>query len=428
VIAAQDRRRALTSQLEMRYQRVRSGPPQRDLDERLAAIVAADGAVVSFTIGVDGIGVAAVGPAGEASRFRPQPTQAELVDAVVLPLIAARERLTTPGGLARWQETLGRALGTLHETLGRDLRDLLAAVGGAHAVLVPHRLLHSLPLPAMHGDDGRTLADDVGPLSLLPALACHDPDAPRRLPRRPALAVGIPDARAPLMGLEAHAVARRMSVEPVLGPAAQPLEVAGQARDSRLVHLAVHGIYRAGLPGSSGIQLAPPADGLGIFGTANGLVSVEAVLGLFDLSGSSLVVLSACESALGEPSVTDDRTGLAGHLLLSGAARVIASLWSVDDVATLALMEAFYDRLTSSNPAAALRDASAWLRTASRCVVGERLAALRPLASEIGALDALNAGIARIGASDEPLGPDAWAAFVCYGAPRGRGDQWPDDV
>ena len=64
-----------------------------------------------------------------------------------------------------------------------------------------------------------------------------------------------------------------------------------------------------------------------------------------DLSGTDLVVLSACESSLGTRTQGEGLMGLDWRLQVAGARSLISSLWQVDDVATATLMEEFYTNL-----------------------------------------------------------------------------------
>jgi CHAT domain-containing protein/Tfp pilus assembly protein PilF len=70
---------------------------------------------------------------------------------------------------------------------------------------------------------------------------------------------------------------------------------------------------------------------------------------LRDLNKIHLVVLSACETALGETGQDGTEiTGLSYYFLEKGAKAVMASLWQVNDESTRLLMEQFYNNLAKS--------------------------------------------------------------------------------
>jgi CHAT domain-containing protein/tetratricopeptide (TPR) repeat protein len=122
----------------------------------------------------------------------------------------------------------------------------------------------------------------------------------------------------------------------------------------RIVHFATHGLLNAEHPGLSGLVLSlvnehgEPRDGF---------LSLSAVYNL-NLS-ADLVVLSACQTALGKEIRGEGLVGLVRGFMYAGAPRVVASLWKVDDVATSLLMERFYRGMLVEKrpPAAALRAA-----------------------------------------------------------------------
>ncbi len=74
---------------------------------------------------------------------------------------------------------------------------------------------------------------------------------------------------------------------------------------------------------------------------------------------AGLVVLSACETALGRAVRGEGLVGLTQGFFATGAPRVVVSLWKVNDAATAELMEAFYRHMVkgAGPPARALRQA-----------------------------------------------------------------------
>ncbi|HKX30170.1 MAG TPA: CHAT domain-containing tetratricopeptide repeat protein [Blastocatellia bacterium] len=128
----------------------------------------------------------------------------------------------------------------------------------------------------------------------------------------------------------------------------------GELNRYRIVHFATHGLINSEHPELSGLVLSLVDES----GQAqDGFVRMHE---LFNLQLSAdLVVLSACQTALGREIRGEGLIGLTRGFMYAGAERVIASLWQVDDQATAQLMGHLYRGMLKDGrrPAAALRAA-----------------------------------------------------------------------
>lgn len=122
----------------------------------------------------------------------------------------------------------------------------------------------------------------------------------------------------------------------------------------RIIHLATHGVINLSHPELSGV-LFSMVDERGK--PTNGYLGLSEIYNL-NLP-ADLVVLSACETGIGKEIKGEGLIALTRGFMHSGAERVVASLWKVDDHATASLMEEFYKQMFQKNlkPASALRAA-----------------------------------------------------------------------
>lgn len=182
-----------------------------------------------------------------------------------------------------------------------------------------------------------------------------------------------------LTGPEADAIKRLMPDAKVLTREKATEAAVKQVHAPRILHIATHGFFLqspdavdAGGGNTRGISLLglPPTRsvaggdaiagqienpllraGLALAGANkrqdaddDGILTALEVAGL-DLWGTKLVVLSACDTGVGEVKNGEGVYGMRRALVLAGAESQVVSLWKVDDAATKDLMVAYYKEL-----------------------------------------------------------------------------------
>ncbi len=150
----------------------------------------------------------------------------------------------------------------------------------------------------------------------------------------------------------------------LLGAAASRAAVLGAALgDYRYLHFATHGSFTAG--GAGGRLVLAQLDGGGRR-LADGFLDLADIYDL-DLR-ADLVVLSACQSALGREVRGEGIMGMTRGFFYAGAERVLVSLWNVNDRASAELMRRFYRGMLEERlpPPAALRAAQDSIRREER--------------------------------------------------------------
>jgi CHAT domain-containing protein/Tfp pilus assembly protein PilF len=121
----------------------------------------------------------------------------------------------------------------------------------------------------------------------------------------------------------------------------------------RIVHIATHGLLDTQRPELSGIILSL-VDQAGR--RQDGFLRAHEIYNL--RLPADLVVLSACETALGRDVKGEGLLGVTRGFMYAGAARVVSSLWKVDSAATAELMTRFYRKMLREGrtPGEALRE------------------------------------------------------------------------
>lgn len=149
-------------------------------------------------------------------------------------------------------------------------------------------------------------------------------------------------------------VADKMKLKAVDFAANRALATGAELGQYRIIHFATHGLINNDHPELSGVVLSL-VDEQGR--PKNGFLRLYDIYNL--KLGADLVVLSACQTALGKEVRGEGIVGLTRGFMYAGAARVVSSLWQIDDKVTAELMRRFYEAMLGEGlrPAAALRAA-----------------------------------------------------------------------
>jgi CHAT domain-containing protein len=136
--------------------------------------------------------------------------------------------------------------------------------------------------------------------------------------------------------------------------ASRDMALGGDLARYRIVHFATHALVDEQHPELSGLVLSL-VDRKGA--PQDGFVDLQDIYNLN--LGADLVVLSACETALGKQVDGEGMIGLSRGFMYAGASRVVGSLWNVTDFVTAQLMTRFYRSMEQerTTPAQALRRA-----------------------------------------------------------------------
>lgn len=237
--------------------------------------------------------------------------------------------------------------------------------GADHLILAPDSQLLLVPFGALVDGQGRYRIESwnisyVTSANELVAIR----ERPDRAPQQPPLVLGAPDfgptdgpsARfTPLSGTadEARSVASHLPGARVLTGAQATEHAARNARGPGILHLATHSFHDpACAPSTDAVASVPLLrSGLALTGANvcksgadDGLLTAFEASAL-DLDGTELVVLSACETGVGETVPHRAIQGLRSAIFQAGAEAQLVSLWRVDDVATRALMTGYYAAL-----------------------------------------------------------------------------------
>jgi len=241
-----------------------------------------------------------------------------------------------------------------------------------NVIVIPDDVLHYVPFEALVMTSGDSYSDMgylvneatvsyVQSASVLVQLQ----QRPAIVPTKELLAIGDPDfggtnelsalrgnalQQLPFSGEEVSAISglfAASSVDLYTGDSATEMAIRDDiaANTYRFVHFATHGLINDDRPDFSALALARGNT------RGEGLLQASEI---FNLPFSAdLVVLSACETGLGQLVQGEGMVGLTRAFMYAGAGAIVASLWSVADASTAELMQTMYSDVVNNKASAA---------------------------------------------------------------------------
>lgn len=269
-------------------------------------------------------------------------------------------------------------------TMPDDLDSLVS--GGTDLILVTSGVLNEVPFAILPLHNRQMLGLSY-PIRYAPSLIAlvqleerrsttvHRPGRPSAAlvvsnPTMPVVELGdgLRFRLSPLPGADAEGawVAAQLGGKYLSGAQATETAVRRDLRGADIIHFATHAFAYSALGGARNSFLALAPDS-----SQDGSLTVGEIMDDSTISfHAELVVLSACQTALGLVTDGEGTVGLQRAFLAKGARAVLVSQWSVDDEATTILMKAFYNHWLGDadvpTKAVALQRAQADVRATNR--------------------------------------------------------------
>jgi CHAT domain-containing protein/tetratricopeptide (TPR) repeat protein len=327
--------------------------------------------------------------APEVPRFRNRTFWKELVldsEAVTEMIRGGTDAVTQGGNRRNWwhwgksrlPQTLER-LSALAEYPARIVTQWERSTGARveRLILVPHKLLHLIPLHAIRLPSGEIWGDTVAihyvpSASVLCRLVHGAPGeiAAERESETPKAVAIAGLSKNHSFEREAKSVSQILGGSTIRGDEKSVAEIIQDITDADYIHFSCHGSYNPSSPMLSGLDFVgndDPQDNREAFEEETMHPARLTLGGIFErvhLRRTPVVVLSACESGISKIEQShDEYIGLPAGFLYAGAKTVVSSLWPVDDPATYLLMTRLVRQLAQGTDISeALKIAQQWLR------------------------------------------------------------------
>ncbi len=255
-----------------------------------------------------------------------------------------------------WRAKMPERLNQLAEIL--HIRQILTAVGNniTQIILIPHRDLHLLPLESLFY---QTLEanDNLPAITRLPSAQIGINLQPLQLTAEKQLLnvfgsadeLWFPEMEFALIAQLYHP---HLTSIPSHNATKQQITAAIPA-GTNCFHFTGHGYHNLDSPTESALEL-----------TNQERLTLQEIFKL-NFQGYHLVSLSACETGItSKQGIIDEYVGLVSGFLAGGVARVVSTLWRVDEFSAALMMIKFHQLFKDGiPPAEALQQAQHWLRT-----------------------------------------------------------------
>ena len=288
----------------------------------------------------------------------------------------------------------------IYNWLFRPLEPYLAAENIDTLLLCTGAKLRSLPFAVLH--DGDQFVIEKYNLARIPAFNLTDTSYEIKTDRE-VLAMGTSEfddlPSLPGVAIELETIVPKLwSGQKITDQdfTVENLLDAHQQGSFDIIHIASHSVFNSGSPEDSFIQFSDRRLSLAQVNDLN-----------LDLPAVDLLVLSACETALGDE---DAEYGFAGLAMQAGVKSALASLWLIDDAGTVLLMSNFYQQLHSTPiKSAALRQAQLNLLQQKSFVENAKVKGL--------SVDVSLPTITKTEQTQDFTHPYYWAGFTVIGNP-----------
>ena len=319
-----------------------------------------------------------------------------------------------------WRETLPNLLQQISQIL--NLPEIITKLLQLNPdcnqiILIPHRILHLLPLHALPLNEAGDCLLDLFPkgVSYAPSIQLLKLSQQwHRPPLQRLFAIQNPTNDLRYTDVEVPAICDRFQphVEIVKGKQADKAALSSEGlNQANCVHFSCHGSFNFENPLASALILSGGKSDLDKCLTLGEIFQL-------DLRQCGLVTLSACETGLTDfRSTGDEYIGLPSGFLYAGSSNVVSSLWAVSDLSTTFLMIKFYQNLKEADSVAiSLNQAQQWLREVTQLELLDWISYLTLRASQQTLVESWTDKLDSVDDNTRIFhSPYHWAAFCAIG-------------